>query len=83
MSDWKSIETISGPPIWVIKYDLFCKGGDFCGPDDGGEKFTECHGWYEHEADAMTVLRHFPKPNTYRIEKVNKRSIIPTMRIAP
>lgn len=76
---WRTIERFDiNEPIWVIKYDMFYKptieGGGFCASDyPGARKFTSCHGWYEDEETAMKVLRHFPIPNSYRIEKVNKR----------
>lgn len=76
---WKPIEQIAGDnPIWVIKYDLFfLPDGNFCdGNHPDGIKFTDCHGWYESEEDVLKVLRHFPRPNTYRVEKVNKRILI-------
>ena len=75
MKEWKSIENIDpSAPIWVLKYDLYCKDGEFCKPDEPGSvKFTDCHGWYETEADALKVLCHFREPNSYRIEKIYKR----------
>jgi hypothetical protein len=66
---WKSIEDFSDPsPIWVIKYTH---------TDENG-MYTDCHGWYSTEAEALAVLRHFPKPNTYTIEKVYHRKLLPT-----
>lgn len=81
MEHWKSIETIAlGQPIWVIKYTLYQRTIDgmtsWCNKEDkGAEAFTDCHGWYDTEEDARKVLNHFPKPNTYKIEKVYKRKL--------
>ena len=78
---WESIETLSTyQPIWVIKYSLYQRLVDdrqeWCQADDeGAVKFTSCHGYYTNFDDAMKVLRHFPKPNTYQIEKVYKREL--------
>ena len=64
----------TGYPIWVLKYDMFYKDGKFCSSDtEGATKFTDCHGWYETEADARKVQAHFPNPSAYRIEKVYRR----------
>ena len=73
--NWKPIEDIDvGYPIWVIKYDMFEKDRQFCSADTvGATKFTDCHGWYETEADALKVRNHFPDPSKYRIEKVYRR----------
>lgn len=82
--NWKPIEKmVSAQSIWILKYDIFFypEGheyrGNFCGADiPGAQKSTSCHGWYESEADALKVLNHFPKPNSYRIEKVHKRELL-------
>lgn len=67
MMTWVSIEDFSSNrPIWVIKYTI----------TDAYGVWTDCHGWYETEAEARTVLRHFPKPNTYEIEKVHHRKLL-------
>jgi len=78
MSDWQPIERISGNPIWVIKYDMWvAPDGQFCQPDaPDAVKFTDCHGWYKTEADALKVLHHFRRPNSYRIEKVHSRELV-------
>lgn len=76
---WQSIETFGAvDPIWVIKYTMFqrIENGfmQFCEEnDEGAIPFVSCHGYYTNEADARKVLNHFPKPNTYRIERVYKR----------
>ena len=75
---WQSIEDfICDDPIWILKYDMYyIPGGEFCKKDDlYAEKFTSCHGWYGTEAEAMAVLRHFPQPNSYRVEKVHRRKL--------
>ena len=74
---WQPIEKMMSEPIWVLKYDMYQKDGNFCDAStEGAEKFTSCHGWYDSEEDALKVLRHFPKPNSYRIEKVWKRVLL-------
>lgn len=80
--NWQSIEDFVGDdPIWVIKYTLYhrlTEAGhyEWCNKgDEGWEGMTDCHGWYENEDDARKVLNHFPKPNTYRMEKVHKRRL--------
>lgn len=75
---WQPIERMVDAPIWVIKYDIFfAPDGNFCAADHPeARKFTDCHGWYETEADALTVLRHFRRPSTYRVEKVHKRVLL-------
>lgn len=75
---WQSIEEFVGDdPIWVIKYTLYHRlvNGhyEWCNKgDEGWEAMTDCHGWYENEVDAWKVVNHFPKPNTYKVEKVHK-----------
>ncbi len=75
---WQPIEQmVSENPIWVLKYNVYFANGQFCSKDHpDAVKFTDCHGWYENEADAMKVLRHFPKPDGYCIEKVFQRKLI-------
>lgn len=74
MAEWKPIEKVASTPIWVLKYDLWQKGGKFVAPhSEGAEKFTFCHGWYASEDDALRVWRHFPRPGDYHIEKVWQR----------
>jgi len=78
---WQPIETIDfDNPIWVLKYDIYFypKGhameGNFCSKDEpNAQKFTDCHGWYDNEADALAAMRHFREPNSYRLEKVYRR----------
>ena len=82
--NWKPIGKHDfSKPIWVLKYDIFFYPkdhafvGNFCSANTpGAQKFTDCHGWYETEADALKVMRHFPKPNSYRIEKVYKMVLL-------
>jgi hypothetical protein len=78
MAAWEPIERMADDPIWVLKYDIyFAPDGNFCQPDTPGAcKFTDCHGWYETEADALKAQRHFPTPNSYRMEKVWKRELL-------
>lgn len=78
---WQPIERMVDQPIWVLKYDIFFKAdGNFCEPDHPeAQKFTDCHGWYGTEADALTALSHFPRPNSYRMEKVHKRVLLSTL----
>lgn len=75
---WKAIEKINiNKPIWILKYDMYVKDGIFCDKDvPGATKFTDCHGWYETEEEAIKVRLHFPIPNTYHIEKVYKRTLL-------
>lgn len=75
MRDWEPIEKIDfGAPIWVIKYDMWYLGQEFVSANTpGATKFTDCHGYYTSFEDAEKVLRHFPKPHSYRVEKVYKR----------
>lgn len=79
--NWQSIEAASlDNPIWIIKYTLYLRTIDgitqWCKKEDpGAEGFTSCHGYYTSEADANKVLNHFPKPNTYRVEKVWQRRL--------
>lgn len=81
MESWKSIErAVLEDPIWVIKYTFYQRTIDgitsWCEKgDQGAEAFTSCHGYYGDEADAYKVLNHFPKPNTYRVEKVWRRKL--------
>lgn len=81
MQGWKSIEAVTlDNPIWVIKYTLYHRlvNGryEWCNKgDDGWEAMTDCHGYYTSEEDARAVLNHFPKPNTYRVEKVYQRRL--------
>jgi hypothetical protein len=79
--DWKPIETmIIDNPIWVLKYNMYEDPitREICDPSvvPGAIKYTSCHGWYESEADALRVLRHFPRPNTYSLEKVYQRKLL-------
>jgi hypothetical protein len=79
MYNWKTIECFDiKEPIWVLKYTLYhTPDGKWCKKDDiGAIAYTDCRGWYETEAEALKVLNHFPKPNTYKIEKVNKRKLL-------
>lgn len=77
--NWKPIERVTEPAIWVLKYYMYSKDGNFVPPEtEGALKLASCHGWYESEADALAVLRHFPKPNGYHIEKVWKRELFPS-----
>lgn len=80
---WKPIERMVSQPIWVLKYDIhaYPKGhpleGNFCDKDEPmAVKFTDCHGWYSSEADALKVMHHFPKPCGYRLERVWKRELL-------
>ena len=86
MSVWCPIERIvPDEPIWVLKYDVyFTPEGNFCDADyPGAQKFTDCHGWYDNEDDAMAVLRHFTRPNSYRMEKVHRRALLATPTTQP
>lgn len=79
MADWKPIEEIDfDSELWVIKYDIFFdKAGQFCKADTpGATKFTDVHGYYEEQEDALEVLHHFPKPNTYSLEKIRRRVLL-------
>lgn len=79
---WQSIEQFrTDTPIWIIKYTLYADAhsGEWCSnqantPDDA-VPHVSTHGWYETEAEALAVLRHFPRPNTYEIEKVYQRKL--------
>lgn len=74
---WKPIERMTDKAIWVLKYDMWQKDGNFVEPrTEGADKFTDCHGWYASEGDALKVLRHFPRPNSYRIERVWGRELL-------
>ncbi len=77
MASWQTIERFDiDNSIWILKYDLFQLDRQYVPKGTpGAEKFTSCHGWYDNEADALKVLHHFPKPNTYRIEKVHQRKL--------
>ena len=78
MMGWQSIEElVPDSAIWVIKYSLYyLPDGNWCNADHPDAiKLTDCHGWYETEAEARQVLNHFPLPNSYRIERVWKRKI--------
>lgn len=79
----QSIERMVNDPIWVLKYDIYLyligheREGNFCTKDEpNAQKFTDCHGWYDNEADALKVMRHFRQPNSYQVEKVWKRELI-------
>jgi hypothetical protein len=79
VSGWQPIErVVPERPIWVVKYDVFfAPDGNFCDAHHPeARKFTDCHGWYASEADALAVVRHFPRPNSYRVEKVHGRELI-------
>lgn len=72
---WQAIdEMVPDSEIWVLKYDIYFKpDGNFTNADDPeAMKFTDCRGYFDNEQDALKVLRHFPTPNSYRIEKVRK-----------
>lgn len=81
---WKPIEEmVREEPIWVLKYDIYFypEGhehyGNFCEKDaPGAVKFTDCHGWYETEAEALAVQRHFTDPSGYHLEKVWRRRLL-------
>lgn len=75
MANWQTIEMFDvSDPIWVIKYDMYSNNHDWCSADDpGAVKYTDCHGWYKTQAEALKVMQHFPKPNSYRVEKVHYR----------
>lgn len=81
---WAPIERFDiDDPIWIIKYTLWIDpdSGEWCNPNDIPEyaiAHVSCHGWYKTEAEAMAVLRHFPHPNTYQIEKVHYRCLLNT-----
>lgn len=77
MSGWKPIEQKDfSQPIWVLKYDIYFKDGQFCDKDTlGATKFTDCHGWYSTEAEALAVRNHMPTAG-YRIEKVYRGVLI-------
>lgn len=87
MTSWQPIERcVFDKPIWILKYNMYSypKGhpmeGNFCNRDEpNAQKFTDCHGWYESEEDAIKALRHFPKYSDndgYRLEKVYKRELL-------
>lgn len=80
---WQSIECMTNNSIWVLKYDIYFypegheREGNFCTKDEpSAQKFTDCHGWYRSEIDALKVLRHFRQPNSYRVEKVWGRELV-------
>lgn len=78
MTSWQPIEEmVPDSAIWVIKYTLYTDDlGNFVdATHHEASPFTDCHGWYESEEDARKVVDHFPKPNTYRVEKVWKRRL--------
>jgi len=80
MTNWKPIEEVDfDNPIWVLKYDIFFAPGSgvFCTADTpGARKFTDCHGWYDDEDEAIEVRNHFSNPDHYTIEKVYKRVLL-------
>ena len=79
MSGWKPIEKIDfEQPIWVLKYDIyFNESGNFCSAETpNARKFTDCHGWYSTEEDALKVRAHFTDPSAYRVEKVYRRVLL-------
>lgn len=84
-SGWDPIEKMVDQPIWVLKYDIyFATDGNFCGVDHPEAlKFTSCHGWYETEADALTVQRHFPNPAAYQLERVHRRVLFAALARTP
>lgn len=61
--------------IWVLKYDMYCdERGEFCNKDTPNAiKYTDCHGWYESEADARYAQGKLQ--GKYDIEKVYKRNV--------
>jgi hypothetical protein len=79
---WQTIERFDiDNPIWVLKYTLYSHPdtNEYCNADiPGAIPRVSCHGWYASEAEALAVLRHFPKPNTYQIEKVYQRCLLNT-----
>jgi hypothetical protein len=78
--NWKPIEQlVVENPIWVIKYDMYedpITRTACASSVPGAIKFTDCHGYYTSEQDALAVMFHFPKPNSYRVEKVYQRKLI-------
>jgi hypothetical protein len=79
MYNWKPIEEIDfDHPLWVLKYDMFWgPDGQSCKADTpGAEKFTSIHGYYESQEEALEVQHHFPKPNSYNLEKIYKRVLL-------
>lgn len=76
---WQSIERFDiDNPIWVLKYTLWADrhSGEWVkNPDDDAVAHTFCHGWYETEAEARAVLRHFRNYDDYEIEKVHQRKL--------
>lgn len=84
MPNWQTIERFdTDNPIWIIKYTLYYDqhSGEWCdGSNDDAVACVSTHGWYETEEEARAVLNHFPRPNTYEIEKVHQRKLkdVPT-----
>jgi len=70
---WKSIEELDlKNPIWVLKYDMYSKDGEFCDKDTPGTvKHTYCHGWYSTEEAALKVWNNYQNRSAYSLEKVH------------
>lgn len=63
--------------IWIIKYPIFEKDGNFVEPDTpGATNYTCCHGWYADEPSAMRAIRELGP--AYSIEKVYRRVLCPS-----
>jgi hypothetical protein len=53
--------------VWVLKYDMF----------ENGVKFTDCHGFYRTEADAIKAMHKFAALGSrYYTEKVYERKLV-------
>lgn len=76
--DFEQISFEASDTIWVLKYDLyFDETGNFCTKDTpNAKKFTDCHGWYETEEDAVFVQsKMHALGSTYNVERVYKRNV--------
>jgi hypothetical protein len=57
-------EIVFDSVIWVLKYETY----------HNGVKYTDCHGWYKNEADAIKAMHTLQ--GMYRIEKVCERRLM-------
>ncbi len=84
MTNWISIEdTHFDNPIWVLTYDMYATpAGNYCDANHPEAiKYTDIHGWYKSEEDAMMVYRNFTKPNTYRVKKAYQKTVKEPIKI--
>lgn len=72
---WRAIEKISpDQPVWVILYLYWGSDSEQAVPGYAGP-WADVHGWYETEADALKVWKHFPPESRkhYTVNKAHKR----------